>query len=79
MRKKMESMEMKQIASLKKELVQQSEAVGKYAFIGKICEGVGPEALRKLGGELRQESPALLVVLAILNEGKPFVVVGKKP
>jgi alanyl-tRNA synthetase len=76
MRKKMESMEMKQAAALKKELLQQSETVGKYTFIGKICEGVGPEALRKLGGELRQESPALLLMLAILNEGKPFVVIG---
>jgi alanyl-tRNA synthetase len=76
MRKKMESMEMKHAAALKKELLQQSEMVGKYAFIGKICEGVGPEALRKLSGELRQESPVLVLALAIINEGKPFVVVG---
>ena len=76
MRKKMESIEMKQVATLKKELSQQSETVGKYSFIGKICEGVGPEALRKLAGELRQESPALLLTLAVINEGKPFVVIG---
>jgi alanyl-tRNA synthetase len=50
--------------------------MGKYSYIVEICDGVGPETLRKLAGELRAESPALLLVLAVINEGKPFVVIG---
>ena len=76
MRKKMESMEMKQAAQLKTELLGKIISVGKYSFIGKICDGIGPETLRKLAGELRQELPTLLLVLAVITEGKPFVVIG---
>ena len=75
-RKRIESMEMKQAAHLKTELLEKVISVGKYSFIGKICDGIGPDALRKLADELRQESSTLLLVLAIISEGKPFVVVG---
>jgi alanyl-tRNA synthetase len=76
MRKRIESMEMKQAAILKKELLNNQELIGKYAFISKVCEGIGAEALRKLAGELRQENAGLLLVLAIVQDGKPFVVIG---
>jgi alanyl-tRNA synthetase len=75
-RKKLESMEMKQAARLKTELLGNVISVGKYPFIGKICDGISPDALRKLAGELRQESPPLLLVLAVVSNGKPFVVIG---
>ncbi len=34
------------------------------------------ETLRKIGSDLRQEIPSLLLVLATINEAKPLVVVG---
>jgi alanyl-tRNA synthetase len=76
MRKKIESMEMKQAAALKTELLNELVRTGKYEFTGKRCEGIGPDALRKLAGELRQEHPDLLIVLSLITDGKPFVVVG---
>ena len=76
MRRKLESMEMKQAAHLKTELLGKIISVGKYSYLGEICDGIGPETLRKLAGELRTESPTLLLVLAVITEGKPFVVIG---
>lgn len=76
MRRKLESLETKQAAHLKTELLGKVISMGKYAFIGEICDGIGPEALRKLAGEIRAESPSLLLVLAVITEGKPFVVIG---
>jgi alanyl-tRNA synthetase len=76
MRKKIESMEMHQAARLKTELQNEIITIGKYKYIGKKTEGIGADALRKIGTELRQEIPQLLLVLATISEGKPFVVVG---
>src|SRR5450432_249709 len=76
MRKTLESMETKQVTHLKTELLEKIISVGKYAFIGKVCDGISTEALRKLAAELRTESSAILLVLAVISEGKPFVVVG---
>jgi alanyl-tRNA synthetase len=76
MRKRLESMEMKQAGQLKKDLIHEQVQIGEYLYIGKICEGVGPDTLRKLAGDLRQEIPNLLIALAIVSEGKPFVVIG---
>ena len=47
-----------------------------FYFIGNLGEGPGPEAVRKLAGELRQEIPDLLLILCTVTEGKPFVVIG---
>jgi alanyl-tRNA synthetase len=76
MRKRIESMEMKQVARLKTELKTEVIPIGKYKFIGKLSEGIGPEALRKLGTELRLEIPELLLILATVSEGKSYVVIG---
>jgi alanyl-tRNA synthetase len=76
MRKRIESMEIKQAGILKRELLNELIPMGKYAFLGKVCEGLSPDALRKLAGELRQEIPNLLLVLAVVSDGNPFVVIG---
>ena len=54
-------------------MLKRNNSVGKYKFIGKFLEGISPDALRKLAGDLRQESPDLLVVLATVSDGKPSV------
>ena len=76
MRKKIESLEMIQAGHLKASLLQKVIAYGKYFFLGGRCEGISPDALRKLAGDLRQSNPLMLVVLSVVTEGKPFVVVG---
>jgi alanyl-tRNA synthetase len=76
MRKKIESLEMIQAGHLKAGMLQEVIAHGKYFFLGKHCEGVRPDALRKLAGDLRQSNPLLLVVLSVVTDGKPFVVLG---
>jgi alanyl-tRNA synthetase len=76
MRRKLESLEMKQAAHLKKELLGKVISMGKYSYLVEICDGVSPETLRKLASELKAESSNLLLALAVITEGKPFVVIG---
>jgi alanyl-tRNA synthetase len=75
-RKKIESLEIKQAGYLKENLLKNLQNHDSYSFIGYAGEGPGPEILRKLAGELRQEIPDLLLVLGIITDGKPFVIVG---
>jgi alanyl-tRNA synthetase len=76
MRKKIDSFEIIQATHLKTQLLEEVIAHDKYFFLGKRCEGVGPDALRKIAGDLRQSNPKLLLALAIVTDAKPFVVVG---
>jgi len=77
MRKRIESMEMKQATLLKAELLKEMISISKYHFIGKIYKEIGSETVRKLSKELRQEIPGLLIVLATISDDtKPFVVIG---
>ncbi len=76
MRKKIEGFEMKQANLLKSELLKGIISIGKNKFIGKLIDDVSAESLRKIGSDLRQEIPSLLLVLATINEAKPLVVVG---
>ncbi len=75
-RKKIESLEQKLAVRLKESLIQGLQTFESFTFIGQIVDGPGPETVRKLAGELRQELPNLLLVLCTVNEGKPFVVIG---
>ena len=76
MRKKIESLEMKQVSHLKTELLNETIPIGKYTYIGKRCEGISPDSLRKLGAELQQENPRLLLLLSVVSDARPFVVIG---
>jgi alanyl-tRNA synthetase len=75
-RKKIESLEVKQAGQLKQDLIKGLQRFDSFSFIGYLGEGPGPEAFRKLAGELRQEMPDLLLILCTVTEGKPFVVIG---
>jgi alanyl-tRNA synthetase len=76
LRKKIESMEMKQANQLKSELPKEIISIGENKFLGKLIEGVSAESLRKIGSDLRLENPSLLLVLATIYESKPLIVVG---
>jgi alanyl-tRNA synthetase len=75
-RKRIESIEMKQAIVLKTELLKEIISVGNYHFIGKIYEGITTDTVMKLSRELRQEMPTLLIMLAVISDAKPFVVIG---
>jgi alanyl-tRNA synthetase len=76
MRKKIETLDLREVERLKSVLKQEVQPVGRYIYVGKLCEGLGPDSVRKLAGELRQELPNLLLVLATISDGKPSVVIG---
>ena len=69
-------MELVQAGRLKAVLKQEVLPAGEFVFAGKVCEGLGPDTIRKLAGELRQEMPGLLLVLGTISDGKPAVVIG---
>lgn len=75
LRRRMESTEMREAGLLKASLLKEIVPVGKYLFIGKITENLGMEAIRKMAGELRQEKPGLLIILAAVTEGRATVVI----
>jgi len=76
MRKKIETSDLREVDRLKSVLKQEVQPVGSYIFVGKKCEGIGPDSVRKLAGDLKQELPNLLLVLATISDGKPSVVIG---
>jgi len=76
LRRRIESMEMKQTGQLRVELLKESISLGDYKFIGKIIEGTSPDSIRKLASDLRQDSPNLIVVLATVSDERPQVVIG---
>ncbi len=73
LKKKIESLEAKQLVAIKAELLTQVEAVNGAAFIGKVLEVSNADGLKKLAGEL--VANAELVVLAANIGGKASVAI----
>jgi alanyl-tRNA synthetase len=78
LKKKIESLEAKQIAATAKELLQTSiEAIGQINFIGKRVEVSSADMLKKLCLQLQVELKGTgVMVLTAIIDGKPFVAVG---
>ena len=80
LKKKIESLEAKQIAQLKIELEQQVETIKGVSFIGKVVELTNADGLKKLASELIASIPPLeggevVVVLAANINGKAAVAI----
>ncbi|MBS4043589.1 MAG: alanine--tRNA ligase [Chitinophagaceae bacterium] len=73
LKKKIESLEAKQIAQLKIELEQQVENINGISFIGKVLELSNADGLKKLASDLNQQSS--VVVLAANINGKASVAI----
>ena len=73
LKKKIESLEAKQIALLKTELEQQVEHMNGTSFIGKVVELSNADGLKKLASELNQQTA--VVVLAANINGKASVAI----
>ena len=75
LRKRIESLEAKQLIVIKNELLQQVQTINGISFIGAIIEVSNADSLKKLCFELKNELTNYVVVLAGAIEGKAQVAI----
>jgi alanyl-tRNA synthetase len=75
LRKRIESLEAKQLLVLKGELLKQQQKIDTISFIGAVVEAGSADALKKLCFELRTELNYFLLVLAANIDGKAYVAI----
>lgn len=75
LRKRIESLEAKQLIAIRQELLAKKEQIGNVQFIGAVVEVGSADALKKLCFELKNELQHYFVVLAANVEGKPQVAI----
>lgn len=75
LKKKVESLEAKQIQILKQELLGKSESIHGISFVGAVTELSSADALKKLCFELKNELTTYVVVLVANTDGKANVAV----
>ncbi len=75
LRKQIESLEARQLVSIRKELLQKDEMINQVNFIGDVVEVPHPDSLKKLCHDLKNHLKDFVVVLAANIDGKPFVAV----
>lgn len=75
LRKKVESLETKQLNALKKELFDKTETINGINFIGEVVEVNSADGLKKLCFDLKNQLEHFVVVLAAKIEGKASVTV----
>lgn len=75
LRKKIESLEAKQLVIIKNELVQKAQTVNGITFVGAVVEVSNADSLKKLCFELKNELTNYVVVLAANIDGKAQVAI----
>ncbi|HEX8462370.1 MAG TPA: alanine--tRNA ligase-related protein, partial [Segetibacter sp.] len=75
LKKKIESLEAKQLVIIKAELLKKVEQINGVNFIGQLVEVSNADGLKKLAVDLKAEVPNLVTVLAAKADGKAHVVV----
>ena len=75
LRKRIESLEAKQLAVVAKELAQTVETINGVSFIGSHVEVSNGDALKKLCIDLKTSLKGFVIVLTATVEGKAFVAV----
>ncbi|HEX8332942.1 MAG TPA: alanine--tRNA ligase-related protein, partial [Segetibacter sp.] len=75
LRKKIESMEVKQLTVIGKELLNKAEDINGITFIGQSVEVSNSDALKKLCIDLKPQLQKHLVVLTTKAEGKAYVAI----
>jgi len=75
LRKKIESLEAKQLVVVKQQLLQQVQTINGINFIGAVIEAGNADALKKLCFDLKNDLSNYVVVLAANVEGKAHVAV----
>jgi alanyl-tRNA synthetase len=75
LKRKIESLETKQLMGIKAELLNKVEPINGVNFIGQIIEVSNADGLKKLAVDLKAQLDNLVVVLAAKTDGKANVVV----
>ncbi len=75
LRKRIESLEAKQLIAIKNELLQKVETINGISFIGAIVEVSSADSLKKLCFELKNDLTNYVVVLAAAIEGKAQIAI----
>ncbi len=75
LRKKIESLEAKQLITIKNELLQKVENINNISFLGAIVEVSNADSLKKLCFDLKNDLTNYVVVLAAAIDGKAQVAV----
>ena len=75
LKKKLESVEAKQLLAIKHELLTRVKTINSIQFIGEIVEVNHADALKKLGFDLRQELHNFLIILTANIDGKAAVAI----
>lgn len=75
LKKRIESLEAKQLVALKNELLEKAETINGVDFIGSIVEVPNADSLKKLCFELKQSLSNYMIVLAGSVEGKAHVAI----
>ena len=75
LRKRIESLEAKQLIVLKNELLQKVETINGISFLGAIVELSNADSLKKLCFEFKTELTNYVVVLAAAIDGKAQVAI----
>jgi alanyl-tRNA synthetase len=75
LRKKIESLEAKQLIVLKNELLKQTETINNISFLGAVVEVSSADSLKKLCFELKNDLSNYVVILAASIDGKAQVAV----
>ena len=75
LKKKIESLEAKQLATIKQELLQQVISINGIQFIGAVLELSNADGLKKLCFDLKDELTYFVIALAANIEGKAHVAI----
>ncbi len=75
LKKRIESLEAKQLIGLKNELLQQTETINGITFLGAIIETSNPDNIKKLCFELKNHLTNYVVVLAAAIDGKAQIAI----
>jgi alanyl-tRNA synthetase len=76
LRKRLESLEARQLVGIRNELLKKDEIINGITFIGDIVEVGSADALKKLCFDLKNNLNDYVAVLCANIDGKPFVAVG---
>ncbi len=75
LRKRIESLEAKQLIIIKNELLQKAETINGISFIGAVIDVSSADSLKKLCFELKNDLTNYVVVLAAAIEGKAQIAI----
>jgi alanyl-tRNA synthetase len=75
LRKRIESLEARQLVVIRNELLQKDEIVNNVTFVGDIVEVSNADALKKLAGDLKNHLHDAVITLCANIDGKAYVAI----